>query len=76
MRLTGYDAIAFAEREALPLHKDADAINGPAEGLTVAEAEAIAADRPDLIWVEVDDERYHNLQSRAEDVPTNSEPQR
>lgn len=52
MRLTGFDAISFAEQEGLFLNKKADHIDGPAIGLTIADAEAIAADNPDLIWIE------------------------
>jgi hypothetical protein len=58
MRLTGFDAIEFAQREGLTLNKAADRIDDAAEGLTVAEAEAIATDRPDLIWLEVTSDEY------------------
>lgn len=53
MRLTGFDAIAFAEREGLTLNKAADNIDEPVTGLSIAEAEAIASDAPDLIWIDV-----------------------
>ena len=69
MRLTGFDAIAFAEREGLMLNKAADAIDDAAHNLTIAEAEAIAVDDPDLIWIEVNDEEYYGL-------PRNMEPGR
>jgi len=47
MRLTGFDAITFAEREGLTLNKDADRVDEAATELTVAEA--IASEDPDLI---------------------------
>ena len=46
MRLTGYAAIEFAEKQNLRLSKHPDRLDGPREGLTVAEAEAIAATLP------------------------------
>jgi hypothetical protein len=54
MRLTGFDAIAFAELEGLSLNKEADAIDEARSGLTVAEAEAIAAEDPRLVAVHGD----------------------
>lgn len=61
MRLTGFDAIAFAEREGLTLNKAADNIDEAVVGLTVAEAEAIASEDPDLIWIDVpEDEAYES----------------
>ncbi len=69
MRLTGFEAITFAEREGLSLNKSADNIDDAATGLTVAEAEAIAAEDPELIWLEVSDEEYL-------EEPRNMEPGR
>jgi len=69
MRLTGFDAIAFAQREGFTLNKLADAIDDARGGLSVPEAEAIAAEDPDLIWIEVTDEEYYG-------VPRNMEPGR
>lgn len=69
MRLTGFDAIAFAQREGLTLNKLADAIDEAREGLTVPEAEAIADEDPDLIWLEVTEEEYDS-------VPRNMDPER
>lgn len=60
MRLTGFSAIEYAEREGLTLNKAADAIDPGAAGLTVAEAAALADDRPDLIWLEVEDDEYYS----------------
>ena len=57
-RLRGFDAIEFAEKEGLSLNKAEDAIDGPAHGLSIAEAEAIAADNPELIWVDVAEGDY------------------
>lgn len=58
MRLTGFEAIEFAEREGFTLNKAADRIDEEMTGLTIAEAEAIATDRPDLIWLEVPSDEY------------------
>jgi hypothetical protein len=69
MKLTGFDAIQFAEQEGLALNKDADAIDEAATGLTVAEAEAIAVDSPELIWLEVSEETSYG-------EPKNMEPGR
>jgi hypothetical protein len=58
MRLTGFDAIAYAEQEGLLLNKAPDRIDDASVGLTVAEAEAVASEDPGLIWVEVPDREY------------------
>src|SRR4051812_45456426 len=44
MRLTGFAAIEYAEKEGLRLNKAADRIDEERAGLTVAEAEAVAAE--------------------------------
>jgi hypothetical protein len=67
MRLTGFEAIEFAERAGLTLHKDADSIDDGAEALSIAEAEAIADGDPDLIWLEISDDEYYGQ-------PRNMEP--
>ena len=59
MKLVGFEAIEFAEQEGLTLNKLADAVDGPANGLSVAEAEAIAVDDPELIWLVVPEEEYY-----------------
>ena len=69
MTLIGFDAIQFAEQEGLTLNKIADHIDGPATGLTIAEAEAIASDHPELIWLEVSSDDYFG-------EPKNMEPER
>jgi hypothetical protein len=69
MKLLGFDAIEYAEKEGLKLNKQADHIDSGAAGLTVAEAEAIADDNPDLIWLEVTDDVYYG-------EPRNMEPER
>jgi len=58
MKLMGFEAIEFAEKEGLPLNKSADAIDNAAHTLSIAEAEAIATEDPDLIWLVVPDEEY------------------
>jgi hypothetical protein len=60
MRLTGFEAIEFAEKEGLSLNKAPDSIDEGQAGLNVAEAEAIAADNPDLIWLEVPEDEYYS----------------
>jgi hypothetical protein len=58
MKLIGFDAIAYAEREGLTLNKLGDRIDDERTGLTVAEAEAIATEDQNLIWLEVPDNEY------------------
>jgi len=67
MRLTGFEAIEYAEQEGLTLHKSADAIDEAAENLSIAEAEAIADVDPDLIWLDVPADEYYG-------EPRNMEP--
>jgi hypothetical protein len=69
MKLTGFEAIEYAEKEGLTLNKAADRIDDEVSGLTVAEAEAIASEDPDLIWLNVAEEEYYGEQ-------TNMEPER
>jgi hypothetical protein len=66
MKLTGFEAIEFAEKEGLPLNKAADSIDDAVEGLTIAEAEAIAADDPELIWLAVEEQDYYGEQRNME----------
>ena len=70
MRLTGFTAIEFAEKHNLRLKKAGDPVDGPATGLTVAEAEAIATDDESLIYLDVADEEYEKA------APTSYEPDR
>jgi hypothetical protein len=70
MRLTGYTAIEFAEKHNLTLSKHGDTVDDPATGLTVAEAEAIAEDDEDLVYLDVPEEEY------AAAPPTSFEPDR
>jgi len=59
MRLTGFAAIEYAEKHGLALNKSTDAIDEGRTGLSIAEAEALATEEPELIWLEVDDRAYH-----------------
>jgi hypothetical protein len=70
VRLTGFAAIEFAEKHNLRLNKHRTRLEGPATGLTVAEAEAIADEDEGLIYLEVPDEVYDNA------PPTSYEPDR
>ena len=58
MKLTGFEAIEFAEKEGLTLNKAGDPIDGPVQGLTIAEAEALAANDPASVWLEIPDGEY------------------
>jgi hypothetical protein len=58
MRLTGFEAITFAEREGLTLSKLEDRVDEAQEGLSVAEAEAIAVDSPELIYLDITSDEY------------------
>jgi hypothetical protein len=69
MKLTGFAAIEFAEKEGLPLNKSADRLDPERHGLSVAEAEALASEDPELIWLEVPD-------SASCGEPKNREPER
>jgi len=60
MRLTGDAAIEFAEKQGLALNKHPDPITGPRIGLSVAEAQAIADESPELIWLDVSREDYYS----------------
>src|SRR5438477_10278089 len=67
MRLTGFEAIEFAEKQGLTLHKSAGSIDEGADALSIAEAEAIADEDPDLIWLDVPSDEYYG-------EPRNMEP--
>jgi len=66
MRLIGFDAIEYAEKAGLTLHKDPDSIDDGAEALSIAEAEAIADEDPDLIWLEISEGEYYGEQRNME----------
>jgi len=66
MKLTGFAAIEFAEKEGLKLSKAADSIDDAVESLTVAEAEAIATEDPELIWLVVPDKEYFGERKNME----------
>lgn len=69
MRITGFEAIEYAEKAGLTLNKHPDNTDGPRQGLSVAEAEAIATDAPELVWLDVDEAAYY-------ETPGSIEPQR
>lgn len=70
MRLTGFAAIEFAEKHNQRLKKHNDPVDGPVEGLTVAEAEAIADEDEGLIYLDVPEQEYY------EAPPTSFQPDR
>ena len=59
MRLTGFRAIECAEQTGKTLNKYSDPYVGPRGGLSIADAEAIASQAPNLIWLEVPEGEYH-----------------
>jgi len=70
MRLKGFTAIEFAEKQGLSLNKLPGPTNEARTDLTVAEAEAIATEDEDLIYLDIDDNEYHDA------PPTSFEPER
>jgi hypothetical protein len=66
MRLTGFEAIEYAEVEGRTLNKYGDNVDEGRIGLSVAEAEAIATEDPSLIWIEVPEEEYFGEQTNME----------
>jgi len=70
MRLIGYTAIEFAEKHNLSLNKHGDSVDEPASGLTVPEAEAIAEEDEELIYLDVPEDEYEDA------PPTSFEPDR
>jgi hypothetical protein len=70
MRLTGYDAIEFAEKQGYLLNKHPDPINGPRTGLSIAEAAALAEEDAELIWLDVGKDEYYR------GAPSSFEPDR
>jgi len=69
MRLTGFDAIEYAEKHNRTLNKRPDAVDPGRTGLTVAEAEAIADEDEGLIYLDVPDSEYY-------DNPLSTQPDR
>jgi len=70
MRLTGFTAIEFAEKHNLTLMKKGDRINESVGNLSVAEAEAVAADDEDLIYLDIAQDEYENA------APSSYQPDR
>jgi hypothetical protein len=56
MRLQGREAIDYAEANDLLLNKYADPIEEHREGLTIAEANAVAREDPALIYFDISDD--------------------
>jgi len=55
-KLTGYDAINYAEAHGLKLIKSADAIESKRYGMSTDEAREIAAQDPSLVYCYAEDE--------------------
>lgn len=58
-RLTGSDAIDYAEAHGLTLSKYTDPTEEAREGLTPDEAREIAREDPTLIWIDAPPRRYY-----------------
>ena len=69
MRLRGFAAIEYAEKAGRTLNKAADNIDEEQHGLSIAEAEAIASEEPERIWLDVLEGEYYG-------EPSNMEPER
>lgn len=69
IRLTGDAAIEYAEKHGMSLNKHPDSITGPRVGLNIGEAQAIADDDPELIWLDVFKDDYYS------GPPTDFEPE-
>lgn len=54
-RLTGWAAIAFAEKNGCKLSKKADSANAARDDVDVDEAKRIAQSTPDVIYVDFDE---------------------
>lgn len=65
-KLTGYDAITYAEAHDAILIKSADAIEGMRYGMSADEAREIAAQDPSLIHCYVLGERYYKIQGHGQ----------
>lgn len=64
-KLTGYDAINYAEAHKVLLIKSADAIEGKRSGLTLAEARDIAAQDPSLIHCYSLGDRFYKIEGHG-----------
>jgi hypothetical protein len=64
-KLTGHDAINYAEAHGLMLIKSADAIEGNRYGMSIDEAREIAEQDPSLIHCYVLGERYYKIQGHG-----------
>lgn len=70
MRLTGFAVIENAEKHNLTPSKHPNPLNGPAAGLSVAEAESLADEDESLIYLDVPEQEYRSA------APTSFEPER
>jgi len=70
MRLTGFAAIEYAEKHGRTLTRKADGVDEYKDGLSIAEAAAVADDDEDLIFLDLPDSEYANA------PPTDFAPER
>jgi hypothetical protein len=68
MKVTGYEAIDYAQEHALTLNKYTDPTEEARTGLGIAEATEIAAEDPSLIYVEV--QSKYVIQDAAGEIVT------
>ncbi len=60
LRLKGFEAIEYAEKQGLLLNKHPNGITGPRMDFSVADAIGIAEEDEDLIWLDVSEEEYYS----------------
>lgn len=70
LRLTGFSAIEYAEKQGLLLNKHPDRTSGPRTHLSIGEAEAIASEDESLVWLDVAESDYYA------ETPISFEPER
>ena len=64
-KITGYDAINYAEAHGLPLIKSADAIESKRYGMSTDEAREIAAQDPSLVYCYSIGTRHYKIQGHG-----------
>lgn len=64
-KLTGYDALNYAEAHGLKLIKSADAIESERYGMSIHEAREIAAQDPSLIYCYIIGTNYYKIQGHG-----------
>jgi hypothetical protein len=60
VRLTGFEAIEYGEKQRPTLNKHPDSLSGTRVNLSIGEAEAVAAGDPNLICLDVAESDYYS----------------